>query len=301
MMTDRNRWGKNAPALTLNTGFTILEILIALTLGMIFIAAICTLIIDQTQTHEDHQMKVMMQQNGRAALSVISNELMLAGYSPKPRADGGIGRLAGVEIGKIDEIKVTFDRNGNGKIKRLIYHNNGTTSTDYKEQPSFAFNETRKCVDRNDNNTNALLEDVEAFRVLYAYDEQDLGPDIVEGGVKKKYGVLEEVSVGGSMRTAWAFDKDGNGELDRYYTLNDNGTIRSGPTGLTPEVSIDRVRAVKIWLLMRSQNRKNKDIAEAGLPSSIPGKDGIQNLDELDSDYAYRLYTTTVKFRNMYY
>lgn len=256
-------------------GFTLLEILVALVMGTIFITAICALIIDQTQTHEDHQMKVMMQQNGRAALSILTNELMLAGYSPDQRSDGGSGRLAGFEIAGINIFKITYDSNANGVIKRKSGVENS-----YDELTIYVFDAGNKQLERN-NNTNSFLENVEAFRVLYAYDKDDMSAT--------GYGKLEPET----SSTYWAYDSVLDGKLDTSYTLNSDGMINN--TGPAISVSIDRIRAAKIWLLLRSNKKKNKDQAEIDI-GPIPG-DEIT----LDPDYSYRLYTTTVKLRNMYY
>ncbi|WP_300667350.1 PilW family protein [Desulfoluna sp.] len=250
-------------------GFTLLEILVALVMGSIFITAICTLIIDQTQTHEDHQMKVMMQQEGRAALSILSNELMIAGYSPKP------DQVAGMINAAIDNFEFNY------------FNVNTDTNISYSWHLQ---NDGAKVVRRNGNN-NAFLKNVEVFRVLYAYDKDGLGAG------NNKYGVLEK----DGNNVIWAYDDDNDDLLDNYYTLNSVGKIATNdesPKPLTAEPSIDRIRAAKIWLLMRSNKRKNKDAVENKV-DNIPGV----NIDtDLDTDnYSYRLYTTTVKLRNMYY
>jgi len=265
-------------------GFTLLEILVALVMGSIFITAICALIIDQTKSHEDHQMKVMMQQNGRAALSIITNELMMAGYSPEQRSDDGTGRLATVETAGIDTIKISYDRNGDGTIKRT-----SGAANSYDEQTIYKFDKVKRQIERNNNN-NAFLENVEEFRILYAFDADDLAAGA------PKYGVLESDS---SDNTYWAYSSQGNVSLDSVFTLNNAGQIGNNVSAqpFSEQPSLDRIRAAKIWLLMRSSKKKNKDFKE-NRPENIPGID----VDDLDTDnYAYRLYTTTVKLRNMYY
>lgn len=281
MATDCS-WEKNTEE---QHGFTLVEVLVALVMGVIFFAAIGAMIVDQTQTHEDHQMKVMMQQNGRAALSILTNELLLAGYSPLPRTDGGTGRLATVEIAGIDTLKMTYDSNEDGEIKRT-----SGTDNSYDEQTIYAFDEENRQLERN-NNTNAFLENVEAFRVLYAYDADDLGSG------SAKYGVLEEAAPG---VTRWAYSSQGTGALDMCYTLDSAGKLPDNAVASgvpSPQPGLDRIRAAKIWLLMRSNKRRNKETLETKL-DNIPDFD----VGGLDTDhYSYRLYTTTVKLRNMYY
>lgn len=256
-----------------SSGFTVLEILVALAMGVVFIAAITALIIDQTQTHEDHQMKVMMQQNGRAALSVMANELMIAGYSPDPAEKSSITKAAmdGVTFEYIDDA---------GNRKSVGY--------------SFIASEDRIGVSRDGGDRQTLLRDVEMFKILYAYDADDLGAG------NSRYGVLEQDPSG--TATAWAYSAAGDGPLDRCHTLDASGQIatdnEAAQTITINPPSLDRIRAAKIWLLMRSTKKKNKNTAQAPL-ENIPGFDRAQRLDT--EHYAYRLYTTTVKLRNMYY
>jgi len=254
------------------SGFTILEVLVALVMGVVFFAAICTLIIDQTQTHEDHQMKVMMQQDGRAVLSILSNELMIAGYSPKPDQKAGMTQ-AGID-------HFAFDYYG------------GTTPTSVSY--SWHVEGDGDMVVRRNGNNNAMVKNVEAFKVLYAYDADDLGAG------SDKYGVLEK-DAGGDIY--WGFDDtpdDADDKLTKYYTLDGSGKLATNdptPTDISAQPSVDRIRAAKIWLLMRSNKRKNHDFVETQV-DFIPGL----NVDNLDTEnYSYRLYTTTVKLRNMYY
>ncbi len=301
MMQDRIRRSTHEPKFANTVGFTVLEILIALALGMVFIVAISALIIDQTQIHEDHQMKVMMQQDARSALAVMSSDIHLAGYAP-------VDDVGSCSVTKAAMDCFEYEYQYRPSLRDLSHSNDG----DSISKMNVGFESAEYSHESSDNSVRRrtmeypidpdhtyyrrkLLDNVEALRLLYAYDRDDLGSG------NDKHGVLEQVAVSGTNRTAWAFDKDDNGELDHYYVLNNDGLIASGPTPLVPNISIDRVRAAKIWLLMRSHKRKNKDTVEAGLPGSIPGKDEQLLLSTLDSDYAYRLYTTTVKLRNMYY
>ncbi|SCX78435.1 PilW family protein [Desulfoluna spongiiphila] len=277
------------PVPTCSMGFTLLEILVALAMGFIFITALFTLIIHQTKSHEDHQMKVMMQQNGRAALAVIGNDLMLAGYSPVPRDDGGSGRLATFRVAGMTHMDFTFDANADGDIDEKDSAENNI----YIERTVLEYFDASNQLGRN-NNTNRLLQDVEAFRVLYAYDADDLGAG------SGSYGVLEKEA----DAVRWAYDstpEDTELKLTHYYTLDAAGKLAGDDVAETPiegpDPSLDRIRAAKIWLLIRSNKRKAQNTFENQV-DFIPDF-SVRGLDT--ANYSYRLYTTTVKFRNMYY
>ena len=248
------------------SGFTLLEILVALVVGSLVVVAICSLIIDQTQTHEDHQMKATMQQDGRAALSLFTSELMLAGYGPDAKANLMI-ECAGLN-------HMTFHSKNVGKSVK---------KTDYAFVKSL--DGLRRTMD-NAGSGSMLVRKVEYLSLLYAYDKDGLSTS--------GFGKLEPET--GS--THWAYRKEApeTGPLDRYYTLNVDGSL-VGPNSLTPAVPLRQIRAVKVWLLMRSGKHKNKGMPEVQ-PGAIPGYDP----SKMDRDkFSYRLYTTTVKLRNMYY
>ena len=256
---------RRIPSSTHDRGFTILEILIALMMASVFMTAICNLVIDQAQIHEDHQMKVTMQQNGRAVLAVISNELMIAGYSPDPTIKKSVVKAA------IDDVSFEYmNRDGAGETVGYSYIRSG------------------KRVGRSFNGglRQSLVRNVEAFKILYAYDKDNCSAP--------GYGKLEPET----SATYWAYDSNSDDMLDVYYTFDETGNLCSDDVQLlTTPSSIHRIRAVKIWLLMRSDKRKNKGLS-LPLLDSVPGVD----LTKLDTGhYSYRLYTTTVKLRNMYY
>lgn len=267
------------------SGFTLLEMMIAVATGFIVISATCIFYMNQTKTHEDHQMIVEMQQNGRAGVTVLSNELLFAGYSPVDRVDGGVGKLAGIEEAGIHNIKFSYDANGNGKIDKPSYNPN-------KEQTQYEFKSTEGKILRNGYN-NWFMDDVASLSFLYAYDLDDLGA--TNGG----YGVLEKDA---SKNTIWAFDSDGGGNLDKYYTINEStGDLSNSTKALTPEIPFSRIRAVKVWVLLKSKNSKKTDFSDPTL-GDVPQTDGVLDYaSDLDSRHAHRLYSTTVKLRNMYY
>jgi len=62
-------------------GFTLLEILIAMVVASIVMAAIYSVYRSQTQTHRTQQLVVQMQQNMRAALYLMESDIRMAGYS----------------------------------------------------------------------------------------------------------------------------------------------------------------------------------------------------------------------------
>ena len=54
----------------------------------------------------------------------------------------------------------------------------------------------------------------------------------------------------------WAIDTDSDGDLDTHLDTNDDGIIDNndapGGTALAAEVDINRIRAVRTWILVRT-------------------------------------------------
>ena len=62
------------------SGFTLIELMIAMVVGSIMMAAIASAYWVQTQTSREQQMVVEMQQNMRAAMFMLERDIMMAGY-----------------------------------------------------------------------------------------------------------------------------------------------------------------------------------------------------------------------------
>ena len=71
-------------------GFTLVELLIAMLVSSIVVAAIYSVYQGQTKSHRTQQLVVEMQQNMRAAMFLLEREIRMAGYSAAdPASNGG--------------------------------------------------------------------------------------------------------------------------------------------------------------------------------------------------------------------
>ena len=96
-----------------------------------------------------------------------------------------------------------------------------------------------------------LAEDIQAVAFAYAFDD-DRGSESPDGNIDTAAGFV-----------MWGYDADGDGNLDTLLDSNDDGIISSADdlngdgwindVHLVPVVPIDRVRAVRIWLLARTR------------------------------------------------
>ncbi len=91
-------------------------------------------------------------------------------------------------------------------------------------------------------NGQIVAYDIEAAGFAYAFDDDDDG-------------VLDQ-SGGGNI--IWAVDSNlGDDKLDKFLDTNDDGIIdendTEGGVNMAGQVDIDRIRAVRIWLLARTR------------------------------------------------
>lgn len=71
-------------------GFTLIEILIAMAISAIVMAAVVVLYRQQVRTQVTHQEVVKMEQNARAAMYYIERTLRMAGYNPTDSSTAGL-------------------------------------------------------------------------------------------------------------------------------------------------------------------------------------------------------------------
>jgi type IV pilus assembly protein PilW len=89
-------------------GFTLLELVIAMAVSTIVMAAIYSTYQAQLRSHVTQQALVEMQQNARAAMFAMEREIRMAGYDPSGNAD------AKILIADDAQIKFQIDRNEDG-------------------------------------------------------------------------------------------------------------------------------------------------------------------------------------------
>ncbi len=92
------------------TGFTVTELLVTITASLIVLAALGAIFTIQNRSYSAQERIVVAQENARAALQLMTKELLMAGYDPTGNAD------AGIEIADADVVQFTWDKNGNGVV-----------------------------------------------------------------------------------------------------------------------------------------------------------------------------------------
>jgi len=298
-------------------GFTIIELLIALALTVFVSAGIYTAYITQVRSYTVQERVAEMQQNLRAAMITMVDEMRIAGYDPLRAGGFGITDIRPRDVNYAVNVTIA----GNSALVRTADDgaggNTGNGVMDGDETIIyyiFDFNaDGIPDLARDDDgvlNANDLLaEGIQSLGFAYAFDAPDPGT----GGPPD--GNLDTYNVGGNAVVIWAIDSDGDNDLDlNLDTDNDgiinaaddtdgNGIIDGGAAegqGLAnfsgvaiPDVSTANIRAVRIWILGITLH-PDRSFSNQGT-SYVVGKKVFRPNDNLRR----RLLSTIVKYRNM--
>jgi len=98
-----------------DTGFTLLELMVAMAIAAILMAGIYTFYNNQLKTHITQQQMVDMQQDARAAMYLMTREIRMAGYDPL-NSTGATIRTANVA-------QMAFDSDSDGAADGVINDN----------------------------------------------------------------------------------------------------------------------------------------------------------------------------------
>lgn len=262
----KNAYKTQFNVLRLNRGFTLIELMVGLAVTSILLAGIYTTYNIQQRSYKTQTMIVSVQQNIRGALVVMEDEIRMAGYDKSVPNTGLFGLT-----------DITIDGNGNGTLTftgdfGLGTADNGVIDTNETFSYSIYDSGSTEAVGNMDLGRNIgagrqlLAEGIEALGFAFAYDnDADQQLDTSGGNV------------------LWGIDTDGDNVLD----TNVNGG------GLPTLVNMDRIRAVRIWLLGRTRGivrgYRDTNTYVVGNRALGPFNDGFQRI----------LLTSTIKCRNM--
>jgi type IV pilus assembly protein PilW len=250
----------------LRKGFSLVELLVAMAIAGVVMAAVFKIYTTQQDSYVLQEQVAEMQQNGRTAKYVMTREIRMAGYDPTGLAGAGFISAGG------NSIHFTMDITGE----------DGTITVPGDDITYSVSADTELM--RNDGANNIpVVENVEAVGFAYAFDADD------DGSI--------DTSAGGNI--IWAIDSDvtdADSRLDTYLDTNDDGIISidddAAGADLATPVSLDKIRAVKMWILART-GREDKAFADTTTyvvaDQRVNANDGSR----------HHLLATTVKCRNM--
>ena len=284
-----------------NKGFSLVELLIAMAVASIIMGVIYNTYQAQQRSYTAQHLAVEMQQNIRAAMSLIKREIRMAGYDPI--TSDGIDNDLDTNVDESDEtsnagilsaagnfIEFSFDNDRDGSVdtvsnEHLTYR--FTTGDADLDGIADAGAESLSRIDAGGGATEVIAYDIEGIAFAYAFDN----------------GVDGQLAISPGGNVIWAMDTDDppDGKLDTVLDTDDDGDIDAAdaPGGLplvpafwTIAVDKDDIRAVRIWMLARSRvpirgfSDNNSYVVGA---ARVNANDGFQR----------RLLVDTVNCRNM--
>lgn len=279
-----------------NQGFTLIEILVGLVISVVLLMAIGVSFESQTKSQITQQQVDEMQQNVRAAMYILSEEIRLAGFDTSLDKEAE----AGFVTAGPSRIRFTLDVRGDGDgcsdFTDVDADGNSIDISDGEANDSceditfgfsdeddadgngiadagFAMLRRETCTDSDGDGDNdecstllPMADTIEAIRFVYGYDTDDDG--VVDG---------------------WDVDADNDGDLD------------------VSGAGLDEIIAVRVTLLARTKNliRDFEDVSTYDLdgPDADVDIDGDGNGDGIydppDQTYRRRMLTTVIRCRNM--
>ncbi len=158
------------------TGFTLVELLVAMAISSIVMAAIYSTYLAQLRSQITQQAVVEMQQNARAAMFIMEREIKMAGYDPT----GGAG--AGITAAHANTITFTILADNNGLNDDI--DNNGDTNVDEDgELKTITYSRVGRDLQRTaDGTINTVAENIEVLEFVYFNDSK--GPPATPADIR---------------------------------------------------------------------------------------------------------------------
>lgn len=161
-MSNQERKGRT-PIAARQTGLSLIELMIALVLGLLVISAVSNVYIGTTRSARYNEGLLSLQENGRHGISTLQRGIRLAGYSPNERLDP-FDIPAGDADTLVVRMRQAVDCNGQP-----------TTASSGIAVNTYKMNYAMRHISCRGNSSVAtdmpLIEGVDGFSVLYGMDE----------------------------------------------------------------------------------------------------------------------------------
>jgi type IV pilus assembly protein PilW len=134
-------------------GFTLVELMVSMSIGMVLLAAVTTTFMSQTRIYNAQEQINEMQQTARGALDIITREVKMAGYNPNGASFLGVTYST-------TQLMIQADLDSNGAI---------STSSTANEQITYAYDSANQRITRavGTGGAQVLAEHITAFTFSY--------------------------------------------------------------------------------------------------------------------------------------
>lgn len=261
-------------------GLTLIEIMVTLAIFSIVMTVVIKTFSNQQNTLTHIDQRSDMQVNSRNAMHIIETHIQMMGFSPA----GGLDSEDAMDFSsgcRAEGGWLVFRRNNPDNIDSVQQISIGLLAADDSENGS-----RDGMADSEAGATGLIIQNVRAadniaaVRFAYAYDDDGNG----------------SVDISDSDNIIWAIDADSDGRLDTMLDTDDDGDVDEDDTvgglPLPRGIKISRIRAVKVWLLVRTpyplRGVRDRRVFVVG-----------DQRCAVDDYYGHVLLTTTVRCRNM--
>jgi type IV pilus assembly protein PilW len=253
-------------------GFSLVELVVAMAISLVVMAGVYKVYVTQQDTYLLQEQVAEMQQNARTAKYVLTKDIRMVGYNPTRKVNGPTFKTNFVQKLPDDGWADSDpDRTSTGPQSiafTLDYNGDGVLEANFDEQ--VAFRVTGGNLERFDVASGSygtwlkVVENIEALGFAYAFDgDGDGNADTSPNGF-----------------IIWAIDGDGSDtdpKLNVNLDGNDDGVIDASDdtngdreidgddagTPLATPVDLDKIVAVKIWVLAKTGKSDRKhNVAE---------------------------------------
>ena len=283
--------------LSYRQGFSLVELLVAMAITAVVMTAVFKMYTTQQDSYVLQEQVAEMQQNGRTARYVITREIRMAGYNPTRKLNVGnfvtsfVVKLPGDGLGDGDPNKTStgFDI----IAFTLDYNGDGFLDASFDEQ--IAYRVAGENLQRFDVGNDAWLtvvENIEALGFAYAFDDDNDG-NIDTSATGKIIWAIDDDDLDTDERLNVNLDGNDSGDIDADDNTNGDDEINRDDAGTPiPPVDLDKIVAVKIWLLAKTGHTDRK---YTGSETYVVGNRIMTKNDQ----NRRQLLTTMVKCRNM--
>ena len=240
-------------------GFTLVELLFALLVALIGIAAVCSAFIVQQRIFGNQRLEMRAQQNLRGAILILEQELRMVGYDPEDCGGFGVVDVRRYDLVHYNECNpdgqpvlfYTYDVDEDG---RLDIDKNQRNKEHAKFRISDTHNDGHVCLTwDNGAGRSPLAENIQALGFAFAIDRDG------DGKCDTWPGAADLI---------WAVDGDNDNLLDADIDTNGDGAIdeKDDKNGdhridaadgrpLNPQVPLRRIKAIRVWVLAVTSRR----------------------------------------------
>ena len=250
-------------------GYSLVELLVAMAISLVVMAGVYKVYVTQQDTYLLQERVAEMQQNARTAKYVLTKDIRMVGYNPTRKVNGPTFTTSFVsKLPDDDSADSDPDRTSTGpKSIAFTLDDNGNGVLDANFDEQVAFRVAGGNLERFDVGNNAWLmvvENIEALGFAYAFDNNGDGTiDTSPNGFI--IWAIDGDDSDADPKLTVNLDGNDDGVIDASDDTNGDGKIDDDDAGtpLATPVELDKIMAVKIWLLAKTGKSDRKyNVAE---------------------------------------